>query len=710
MPDNQPEVQTQDAQSTQSQIPSPEQTQDQTQAQPASLFQSAMAPAIQQPSQPVSTVSQVQRPPDDLQSHPAVQKASVLHRVAETLAGGPKIRTTYNDDGSVNREPVPLTSKEILTGAVANILGALGQAGQAGVAASQHRAPPVPQPLPTQVAQQQRDQQSAEDFDRIQTQKVRQAKVIEANLNAMKAAYAVGKEDDAAKDAYVTNHSADLERYQKSGIVEASQIPSDQLMQKSFDKSKYTVIPDGKVPVYLPSGERATNSDGVPLSQLTYSVVDGTTQTPLTQENYDQYVKYGLMKSSPTFKLPEGATVSTATQAMMKNKIDLLGQTQREIDEVAGDGKIDLAARLRENPSLLKDIENFHNDAASQDPLTQLQNVRAKHPASAGAMVDLFGGQPVLDAYAAKNQTADDLTADKAQSIISDPKTDKTSPAYQKAVSFLKNARTQKAQTAADETTAKQQAESDSSDVQETARNIVSGDLARLSDVVSRKGEDRRAMMNAILVEAKSQGKDPADYGPTALETKSKMYEDYRNGKTSNNIAAFDAFLGHANDAMDANDAWRRSGSPLINKPMSWLAKNATNDQNYIAFDTSLEPVRKEFMSFLNANRAEHAEDLKTMQTILNTDNSPAQVETALKQLGKSADIRLAAIGRKYQNMMGTPFPNLVSDEGKQTLSRMGIQSKSAGQAPQNQQPSPQNGQSGNHPFFSKFGGKADQQ
>ena len=56
------------------------------------------------------------------------------------------------------------------------------------------------------------------------------------------------------------------------------------------------------------------------------------------------------------------------------------------------------------------------------------------------------------------------------------------------------------------------------------------------------------------------------------------------------------------------------------------------------------------------------------MQTVLNSDNSPAQIETALKQLGKSADIRLAAIGRKYQNTMGAPFPNLVSDDGKQTL------------------------------------------
>lgn len=459
MPDNQTQdIQPQDAQSTQDQIPLPEQ-----QAQPApTLFQSAMAPVIQQTSQPVSTVSQVQRPPDDLQSHPAVQKAALLHRVAETIAGGPRVRTTYNDDGSVTRVPVPLSSKEILTGAVANILSGVGQvAGNLSNRMAGRPANPI-QPLPSQVAQQQQAQQSQADFEQEQQAKIQKAKVLNANLEAMRSAYAIGKEDDAAKDAYISNHSADLQQYQKDGIVEASGIPSDELLKKGFDKSKYTVIPDGKVPVFKQdgSGERATNSDGVPLSQLTYSVVDGTTQTPLTQDNYDQYVKYGLMKSSPNFKLPEGATISTASQAIMKHKLDLLGQTQREIDEVAGNGKINLAAKLRANPSLLKDIENFHNDAASQDPITQLQNVRAKHPGSAGAILDLFGGQPVLDAYAAKNQEAPDkMSLEDAKQILSDPRTDPNSNAAKTAQGALQLDRQQAAQKAGAEATARVNAE-----------------------------------------------------------------------------------------------------------------------------------------------------------------------------------------------------------------------------------------------------------
>ncbi|PYV94370.1 MAG: hypothetical protein DMG86_23445 [Acidobacteria bacterium] len=64
------------------------------------------------------------------------------------------------------------------------------------------------------------------------------------------------------------------------------------------------------------------------------------------------------------------------------------------------------------------------------------------------------------------------------------------------------------------------------------------------------------------------------------------------------------------------------------------------------------------------------------LQTVLSDTSTPAGIEVALKQLGKSADIRLAALGRKYLNTIGSPFPNLISDEGKQTLQRMGIESK----------------------------------
>ena len=337
------------------------------------------------------------QPADPRDDHPAVQSASIMRRIGETIAGGPKIKTTIDPNtGTVTREPVPLSNKDILTGALANILGGLGQMGGAFVASREHRAPPPPQPLPTQVAAQQAAQTSQEDFERQQQTKVQKAKVITANLEAMRAGYAIGKEDDDAKDSYINNHKDDLEQWQKTGAVEASNIPSDQMMKQNFDKTKYIAIPDGRVPVFTPDGKRATNADGVPLSQLTYSVVDGTTQTALTKDKYDQLAKYGLMNAKQGFNLPEGATITSASLAMMNHKLDLIGQTQRELDEVhdaVGGDKVDLAAQIKKNPQVLAAIEKFHNDAANTEPDEQINTMTRVHPQAAGLMRELFGNE-----------------------------------------------------------------------------------------------------------------------------------------------------------------------------------------------------------------------------------------------------------------------------------------------------------------------------
>jgi hypothetical protein len=689
---------------------------DPTQAQPApSLFQSAMAPVTQQqtsqqPPTPADPAEQAKAARDkQLDFHPLVTAAHVARKVGEAISGGTQYKETFDESGNVTRTPIPPTTKSIITGALANILGGMGQMAGGALAASQHRAPPPPQPLPTQVAQQQRNQQSEEDYNRQENAKVQKAKVITANLEAMRAGYAVGKEDDDAKDAYIANHSSDLQQYQKDGIVEASKIPSDQLMSKGFDKSKYTVIPDGRVPVFKQdgSGERATNSDGVPLSQLTYSVVNGVAQTPLTQDNYDQYVKYGLMKSSPNFKLPEGATISTATQATMKHKLDLLGQTQREIDEVAGDGKVNLAAKLRDNPSLLKDIENFHNDAASQDPLTQLQNVRAKHPASAGAIVDLLGGQPVLDAYAAKTQTAEDLTADKAQSIVSDPKTDKNSPAYQKAVNFLKNSRTQKAQTAADETTARTQAEAAAAPAgltvpagftpNPTASEMESADLQK--DLASKgvKVPSNYAALYAIAHNtadlktlptrtAKGTNQMDAQTGLAfirqyinpqyqegdyaAASGLSKELASTKQGTAGGSLLSAGVASNHLELLDQASTALGNNDTQALNKLANTLGVQF-GKSNAVTFQAIADQVNQEVGKVV-AGGTPHEAELENLRKNLNSDQSPEQTRNVIKSYIGLMSGRVNGVNERSQQYFGRDVKG-VSPETAKTFAKYGV-------------------------------------
>ena len=100
------------------------------------------------------------------------------------------------------------------------------------------------------------------------------------------------------------------------------------------------------------------------------------------------------MSAKQGFNLPEGATISSASLAMMNHKLDLIGQTQRELDEVhdaTGGEKIDLAAQIKKNPQMLSAIEKFHNDAGNTEPDEQINTMTRLHPQAAGMMRELFG-------------------------------------------------------------------------------------------------------------------------------------------------------------------------------------------------------------------------------------------------------------------------------------------------------------------------------
>ena len=676
------------------QLPTPD-----TQAQPT-LFQQAMQSAVQpaptqQPTAPQPDPQQVRQARDKaIEFHPAVTAAHVARKIGEAIEGGPQYKEDIDPaTGAVTRTPIPPSTKSILLGSLANILGSVGQVSGNLSARMQGRAPAPIQPLPTQQAQQQRDQMTEEDFNRVQNQRVRQAKILNSNLENMRLSYALRHEEDSALDQTIANHADDLANWNKAGAVESSKIPSSELLSKGFDKSKYLAIPDGYVPVHDKDGNRVISKDGLPVSELTYSVVDGTTQAPLTQDKYDQLVKYGLMTSKEGFKVPEGGTISSAQLALMNTKLGLIQQSQRELDEVhdsVGGTKVDLASEIKKNPKLLSALEQFHN-SASDDPVQQLASLRAsnnpKAQAAVGPLISLFG-QDNLNKWTAKNQTAPDkMDANSAQQIVSDPRTDKNSPAYKTAVSFLAGQRQQKRDVKADELDAQRTMEN--GDLGTAAKNIVAGNLAQIKDLASFRGDQKARLYNMITDAATAAGKDPKDYSPAKLEAKAKVLNDFADGKAADNIMAFNTFLQHGSEALDATAAMRaQAGSPLINRPLNWIRKNAANDANFSSFQATLVPVRKEYMNFLNNNRAEHEADLKVMDKVLSDDSTPAQIEASLKQLGESADARLRELGRKYSNTMGEEYPNLIAPEGKQALQRMGIQSSLTGPQ-QNAAPAP---------------------
>ena len=123
------------------------------------------------------------------------------------------------------------------------------------------------------------------------------------------------------------------------------------------------------------------------------------------------------------------------------------------------------------------------------------------------------------------------MDANSAQQIISDPRTDKNSPAYKTAVSFLAGQRQQKASQKQDELDAQRAMEN--GDLGTAAKNVVAGNLAQIKDLASFRGDQKARLYNMITDAATAAGKDPKDYSPAKLEAKAKVLNDFADGKAA---------------------------------------------------------------------------------------------------------------------------------------------------------------------------------
>jgi hypothetical protein len=430
-----------------------------------------------------------------------------------------------------------------------------------------------------------------------------------------------------------------------------------------------------------------------------------------------------LFDDQGNLKTTTGDTVSMDSQRLIKcekqahaanTAYEFIHQMQvgLGVDEKDQLTQNDFNAKFRDNPALQRQavdavtaLGNAHTQT-TEHALAQLQNsgqageifkLLGKSPDEVGAFLNNEELKHVTSKSAAVN-AGKPLTKAEALTIVASP----TEPAERKAAAQAlldasakqEGAEAQTKQDVKDKTAAATQAKADA-DLLSAAKNMAAGDYGRVGDVISFRGNQRTKFFNVLHDEVVRQGKDPRDFSPAALTAKANLINDFADGKAADQLINFNTFLGHANDALDTTSKMRAkllagAPSPIINKPLNWIEKNAANDPDYISFVTSLEPVRKEFMAFLLANHAEHESDLKIMNKVLDDNSSPAQIEAGLKQLGNSASIRLVNLGRKYSNTMHEPYPRLIAPEGVQALQRMGItipQELTSGGMQQKQQP-----------------------
>jgi hypothetical protein len=202
--------------------------------------------------------------------------------------------------------------------------------------------------------------------------------------------------------------------------------------------------------------------------------------------------------------------------------------------------------------------------------------------------------------------------------------------------------------------------------IEVAAQSLAQGDLTNLRDISSFRGDQR------LLIFKRAKELNP-QFSTSEIARKIKMEDYYANGKGADNLRSFGIFLEHAGEASDAVGAIRLSQSPAINKPLNWWRKNASGSPELMNLMAALEPVRKEFESFLLGGRALYADDRKHAETILSDESSPAQIEAALKRMGHTAKARLTEENFRYKKLMGRDLPDAVSPEAMRGASKIGI-------------------------------------
>jgi hypothetical protein len=151
------------------------------------------------------------------------------------------------------------------------------------------------------------------------------------------------------------------------------------------------------------------------------------------------------------------------------------------------------------------------------------------------------------------------------------------------------------------------------------------------------------------------------------------MEKSFTVGKDSVNVQSFDTFLQHAGELHDALNDLYLTNSPALNKPLNWIRKNAAGDPKLQRLVVALEPVGKEFESFLLNQRALYEDDRRQISTLIAADSRPDQLRTALNQMGKTAEDRFKAMNHRYKNVMKEDLTAPFSEDAINAAKKIGL-------------------------------------
>jgi hypothetical protein len=225
----------------------------------------------------------------------------------------------------------------------------------------------------------------------------------------------------------------------------------------------------------------------------------------------------------------------------------------------------------------------------------------------------------------------------------------------------------------------------DGTDPHLTHQTIVDGMIDGSVDITKAVGifHDPHAR-EAYIAEAKQR--DP-NWTMQKYQNMLKMREDLSSGKLGDQVQSFNAFLGHANSVSNTVNTLRNGNSPLINHSINWLRQNATGSPVVAAMLPEIDATRNEFQNFI-ANHALQKSEIEKGEKLLSEDQTPAQMQGAIKSFMQVALTRLGSIQYRTTQTFGDKAPQLMSPQNVQAVRDLGLggYASNYGLMPQQQQ------------------------
>jgi hypothetical protein len=355
----------------------------------------------------------------DTAQHPLVQKASLLHSVAQALAGNPK-RVTIDPDGTRREEPLPVSGKRLMAAIALEAL----QGSLAGLQAGRGRGPGAAGAVAfnQQVAQRQQQQQRQDDLAQKQftdraSALAQQASAYAANLRTRALAQEVGERDEKSHQDWVASHASTVQylRDMAPGAIIKDNAPESEVTDPAFTRKAlqngWVAIPVGYVPRYDAQGNHFSQ-DGVPLHDSLFMIADGRRLTvpPDIIQKAQSWNIAGFVgwKDKPVnlanFELRLGTILDTS------NKVSSLELEQKDLSDyyaylnskgVKADGQPlvapDLKQLVQKNPALINYIVGPWANHFGSTPGAALKVMKDGSPKA--SIANLYGGQQLLDKY-----------------------------------------------------------------------------------------------------------------------------------------------------------------------------------------------------------------------------------------------------------------------------------------------------------------------